>query len=177
MILRFYEKLRRVHDGIPLKPGPVVFDPDIHLDDVYAFFVFCHSLKDWIKNDELIETKTKKKAEHLVTNRSCLRYCADIANGIKHLEFDNQRSKIRPRFKQLRRTVFSPSAIAEARPLRVEDLEGGLLFAKDSYYLKTDEGTKEVFDLATECVNTWKKFIDEKILQKEKQVQPIGSSN
>ena len=110
----------------------------------------------------MIDEKTKKSAENLVTNRCCLRYCADIANGIKHLKLKNPRSKSRPQFEQYKRTIFPKERSAESG-LSQSKNASARLFVKDTYIIKTDSGSKEVFDLATECVNTWKEFIGKKI--------------
>ncbi len=59
------------------------------LDDIFAFFVECHSLKDWFANDPLFLPGKTEKRKHATLNRfiNCnevLQVCADIANGKKH---------------------------------------------------------------------------------------------
>jgi len=56
-----------------------------HLDDFYSFFISCFHLKDWIKNDDAVRREVRDTVEQWVNESQWLRWCADIANGFKHL--------------------------------------------------------------------------------------------
>jgi len=58
-------------------------------DDIFTFFVECHSFKDWLVNDSaFLSSKRTKEKDTLVTKHieqsDVLQVCADIANGKKH---------------------------------------------------------------------------------------------
>ena len=155
-----YRQLEIAHDGVPFKPEHMNYDGNDVLGPVYAFFVFCHQTKDWIKNDDLLDPQVKKKAERFVTNNSCLKYCADIATGIKHLKVKNKRSRFLPKIIRSQRSIISDITIDVTK---IDSPEYKGVIVKDFIYFDTDQGTIEVFDLATECVEKWRKFIEDNI--------------
>lgn len=68
------------------------FERDAHefIDDIYASFIVCHSMKDWVKNDPKLNIGSHD-VERFVTDTPVLAICADIANGTKHLICDPKR--------------------------------------------------------------------------------------
>ena len=65
---RRYRQLEIAHYSAPFIPEHMNYDGDVVLEPVYAFFVFCHQIKDWIKNDDLVDHQVKSKAERFFTN-------------------------------------------------------------------------------------------------------------
>jgi hypothetical protein len=59
-------------------------ESDAYQDDVYAFFVTCFHLKDWLKNDPAASASASD-VESFVADSAALSICADLANGSKHL--------------------------------------------------------------------------------------------
>ena len=60
---------------------------DAHaVDDVYAFFVCCYHLKDWIKKDDSVEKTIRDEVETTVSASPMLSLSGDITNGFKHLK-------------------------------------------------------------------------------------------
>jgi hypothetical protein len=55
-------------------------------DDVYAFFVCCHHLADWIANDGSLDRCIRNDVRRFMKKTSALGLAADLANGFKHLE-------------------------------------------------------------------------------------------
>ena len=60
------------------------------VDDVYAFFVCCYHLKDWIKNDDSVEKTIRDEVETTVSASPMLSLSADITNGYKHLKLNKK---------------------------------------------------------------------------------------
>ena len=61
---------------------------DNYQDEVYAFFLNCYHLKDWIKNDESIGV-AEAEVEDFINNNNDLKLCGDICNNNKHLTLDS----------------------------------------------------------------------------------------
>src|SRR2546422_4981759 len=58
---------------------------DYYLDDIYAFFLNCYHLKDWIRNDGTLDAAVRKGVEAFITSNRPLSMCAEICNSLKHL--------------------------------------------------------------------------------------------
>jgi len=85
-VKRYYQRLQeigsgRVHDRAS----------DFYDDDFLAYFMNCYHLKDWIKNDDSLPEEIKSDVEKFIKDHQCFLYCADIANGAKHLKLDGRR--------------------------------------------------------------------------------------
>jgi len=145
---RFYERFNKIDKGRPHDMSSANYE-----DEVYAFFIFCYHLKEWIINDETVSVP-KNEIEKFINENECLSICADICNGLKHLkrDEDKEHSGLLPEFKN--------------KKISVEFIEG------DSYptigikfNISTKTKTIDAFELATECLKKWEKFIEEKILR------------
>lgn len=66
-------------------------DATTRLDELFSFFQHCWHLKDWIKNDETVPEATRRAVMKDVEAADRLLYCADLANGSKHLRLDKPR--------------------------------------------------------------------------------------
>ncbi|MEI6841842.1 MAG: hypothetical protein WCK53_11285 [Methanomicrobiales archaeon] len=143
-VKRFYQRIKeidegRTHDRLS----------DFYYDVILMFFMNCHHLKDWIKNDESLPGPTRKKAETIVTDNECLRYCADIANGVKHLK--------------LAKTRRFEDDIQKGPTEYKLDLSGDgknntpIISAKFTY-IKNGQVT-DAFTLATQCLQKWEELV------------------
>lgn len=78
---QWYERIKRIGQRIPNEP-----ELRDYLDEVYAFFQNCHHLKDWIMNDDAITPQPRDRVEDFINRNECMRLCADLCNGSKHLK-------------------------------------------------------------------------------------------
>jgi hypothetical protein len=152
---RFYEKLERIHKARPIEKQWETYR-DLYRDDAYAFFLFCYHIKDWIKNGPAVDGSTKSAVEAYINQNNCLKFCADIANGIKHLNLDKLRSQSRPQF-----TSEEMIMRADGRKKKPNSNECAEVTVETNGYIVTDEGRKEIFELATECLKAWELFFSQ----------------
>jgi len=138
---RWYQRFERIDKGIPHE-----LPTENYLDEIFAFFLNCYHLKDWIIHDENTGVDAVK-VEDFITNNEEMRICADICNSIKHLKLrDKTRSGQKPEFRQ-RDYDFKLGG------------EQKILSMKCS--IDTSIGTVDAFDFAKKCLQAWEGFIDE----------------
>jgi hypothetical protein len=145
-IERWYSEFQLIDSGkAPDKPS------EYSQDIVYTFFVNCYHLKDWIKHDNTVKIPDKnEKIEKFINDTECLSHCADICNGIKHLELDIKKSRTgkQPEFKGRNHAVnIGPTG----------------KFYGCRYHIITSKGNKDAFKLARECIEKWRDFIKNEI--------------
>jgi hypothetical protein len=148
----FYEKLERIHRKRPIEEQWETYR-DTYMDNAFAFFIFCYHIKDWIKNDPAIDKTVKSAVEDYINQNNCLMCCADIANGIKHFSLDKQRSVSRPR-------VTSEEMImrADGSNKKPGSEEYADVTVETNAYVLTDDGQREISELASECLKAWDAF-------------------
>ena len=116
---------------------------DYYQDDLYAFFINCYHIKDWIKNDPKVAKSVKDLTEPYINSNPDLRVCADLCNGSKHFRLTNKRTatgaNIGPR-------NFSLS------------LGQGLPKIKIKYNIICDGKVQDAHKLAEDCMKAWKIF-------------------
>lgn len=137
-VKRWYERLKLVNES---KKHDL--PTDYYLDEVYAFFINCYHLKDWIKNDENSKVSSEE-IEDFVKNSEPLKICGDICNGSKHLSINrprnNSNTRIGSRHFALTLGGSSPT-----------------IYIK--YDIVSGNKTYDAFTLAIECLNEWKQFL------------------
>ena len=116
---------------------------DFYQDDVYAFFMNCYHLKDWIKNDPTAFALSAK-VETFISNVPEMALCADICNGLKHLVLTKPRSPENPRFGK---RLFKVGVGTQPTTIDVE------------YTIDTESGPIDAFNLATKCMEAWQAFL------------------
>lgn len=89
-ICRYEERLDEMQRQVLFNRPAIYF-----CDDLFAFFIECHSFKDWLINDddvlkELGWEKKEELIEDFVHSTYELQLCADIANGKKHRRIDRR---------------------------------------------------------------------------------------
>jgi len=120
-------------------------DTDFYEDDMYAFFMNCYHLKDWIKNDPTSESLANK-VEGFINNTPSLKLCADICNGLKHLRRNRPtRSEENLRFGP---RLFKVGVGTRPTTIAIE------------YVVETSSGPIKAFDIAEECLNVWRQFLE-----------------
>ena len=94
-----FERMKRYASRVRQLIYQVTYDrsADFYVDDVHAFFVECHSFKDWLRNDKSFNEYTNREIESFISENYELSLCADVANGKKHLVCHNRRNKHDPK--------------------------------------------------------------------------------
>ena len=139
---RWYDRFEKIHQG-----RLHTLASDYYNDEIYAFFLNCYHLKDWIQNDDTVKLP-KGKIEHFINQNECMRVCEDICNGIKHLKRKSHSGRA-PEF--------------GARKFSL-NLGGSKPIIKIKYSIITKTGTIDAFELASGCVQKWKEFIKKNII-------------
>ena len=116
---------------------------DNYQDEVYAFFLNCYHLKDWIKYDESVGAAAAK-VEGFINNNEEMKLCADICNGVKHLKVTKPRSNKDPRFGKRK---FNLAVGGTETTIGVK------------YSIDTSNGPVDAYELATKCLRAWENFI------------------
>ena len=137
-VRRWYDRFREISEG-KLHDRP----SDFYQDEVYAFFLNCYHLKDWIKNDPTASSLSSK-VEDFITNYPDMALCADICNGNKHLVLSNHRSNKNPHFGK---RLFKVGVGTQPTTIAIE------------YTIDTKSGPNDAFYLATRCLKAWEGFL------------------
>lgn len=158
--MRLYGQLEIGHKGVTPSPESWKCDVNTVNDRVLTFFIFCHHIKDWIINDYSVDPQVVEKVEPFIEANPCLKFCTDIANGVKHLKLKRKRSQIVLKRIRSHRSI---TALKLSEIKRINPLVDPPVLLKDFVSLETDQGKFDAFDLATECVGKWRKFIEDNI--------------
>jgi hypothetical protein len=142
-MMRYYARFKALNDGLEMTQTS-----ENYVDDVYAFFINCFHLKDWILNDPACN-KSNQVESH-VGNNQILNLCRDICHATKHLVLHTTATGDTPKYGR--------------RHLKMEmrdDLSGKEHPQKTSIKIKIDHNGQELdaFDIATQAVNAWQAFL------------------
>jgi hypothetical protein len=111
---------------------------DRFLDDVWAFFVSCFSLRDWLKNDNVA---SGAELRQLFASSMELRVCRDVANGAKHYKL----------------TQSSTDGFAVGRQYKAPPF---IMFTDSA----AGDQLSDVLTVADACLERWTKFLESKKL-------------
>lgn len=152
-----YDRMRRWYQRfVSLNQGrPHDVSSNNYVDDIYAFFMNCYHLKDWIINDDTVANSVRKAVEPYIDSNRWLKLCADICNSLKHL-------RLTPRRKPRRKPRSGESPAFGKKEFNL-DLETTTINLK--YEVKTTAGPIDAFQLATECVDAWDAFLSDNRLK------------
>ena len=141
-----YDRMRRWYDRFAaLDQGrPHEVSSDNYLDEIYAFFMNCYHLKDWIGNDNTVAAPVQQSIETHINSNQALRLCADICNSLKHLRLTSSRSGEKPVFGRKQFGV----ALGQGPPT-----------ISLKYEVNTTTGPIDAFTLASESVDAWDSFL------------------
>ncbi|EPN5006660.1 hypothetical protein NB464_14425 [Vibrio diabolicus] len=142
---RYYERFKKINDGREHDSHS-----ETYFDDIYTFFMHCYHIKDYLKHDASYTTHTNQEIENYITNTPSLALCADICNGLKHLNLNNTRSGDTPD--------------VDSGTIHVNITEGmgsGNTEVKVSckVTVKHAGSEKDAFELASEAMGSWRTFI------------------
>jgi hypothetical protein len=148
-VQRWYERFRSTAEGRPHDMESLNYE-----DEMYAFFESCFHLKDWLKNDPAHPLSHPQDAEDLVNGSEPLRWCADVANGSKHL-VASRRPRIDP-------------TTGLGRRLYSIDLGNETPTTISARYLIIGAGQpRDAIELAGACIAAWDQFLRDKKLLPE----------
>jgi|SRR5215469_4578073 len=148
--LEQYERMQRSYDRFcELKSGLADKISADYEDDVYAFFMHCYHLKDWVKNDSDVKTQMPNidtDVEHFINQSEALSLCADLCNSRKRLELNRSHSSA-PRLFGRKRYHYQLN-IGSRSSVRLEWLVE-----------RKDKPPIDALELATESIAEWDKFL------------------
>ena len=130
--------------------GNLAEDPDVLVDMICAFFTCCDHMKDYIINDDMIDTE--QSLYNYLNNSKPLRICRAISVGAKHLKITN------PKIKEGK---FQVNLVAN------KDNETGELSVKVN--LKSKTVKQDFTELANDCIESWERYIKKEIESKPKR--------
>jgi hypothetical protein len=139
---RWYKRFSRLNRGIPHQRSH-----DELTDEVYAFFINCFHLKDWIRGDESLTFPNKHSViERFITSSRYMSICADLCHGMKHLRLKRTRTGKQPHITTGHIGLGGPKPIV-----------------KMAYTIDTARGPMGAFQLATKCMRAWRRFMRKNI--------------
>jgi hypothetical protein len=138
-MMRSYTRLAAMDQGQEYDASSQNYD-----DELFAFFLNCYHLKDWLKNDKAAGRAAQNDVEHFIDSSYPMKLCADICNSHKHLRLKAPRSDGNPRF-------------AKSHYKLLGDRDATTISVK--FEIETSRGPMDAFTLATQCVDEWKFFI------------------
>ena len=137
---RWYERFAAIDQG---RAHDVASDN--YVDEIYAFFLNCWHLKDWIKQDITVDAVKRERIEPFINSNRSLRLCADICNALKHLTLTSSRSGENPAFGKKQFALTLGSGLPTTISLK--------------YEVSTDTGPMDAFVIATACMKAWDDFM------------------
>ncbi len=142
-----YDRMLRWHERFAIIDQGRHHDvsSDNYVDEIYAFFLDCYHVKDLLRNDPSLPAAVRTSVEAHIDSERSLRLSADICNGLKHLDLKTHRSSENPKFGRKRFKVGLGVGVPTTIGLK--------------YEITTDRGPIDAFQLATDCVDSWKKFL------------------
>jgi hypothetical protein len=133
---RWYRRLE------PISADPPETEPEKSdaLDVVFAFFMNCFHLCDWLENDP---TAPPGAGAHVKANKA-LRICRDLCNGLKHYRLDPRRSTT-----TYQRLGTTGTTMTQSSPGR--------------WWIELEPGGErlDMFGVAAECMALWARFVGE----------------
>lgn len=143
---RWYGRFKRINDGSTDKRSV-----DDCMDDIQAFFMACYHVKDHLQKDKSFSKHSDDEVEKYVTATRALAICADICNGIKHLQLDRKpRSGDVPKVggRVFEEKIGHSLSGPDPEPVSAMKL-----------IIEHKGATLDAFTIATEALDAWEKFV------------------
>ncbi len=140
---RSYDRFREINSRLADKVS------SDYEDDVYAFFMHCYHLKDWIKNDPSVKTRMPNigtDVEQFINKSEALSLCGALCNSLTRLEL-NRSHRSEPRIFG-RRRYHSELNIGSRSSIKLEWLVE-----------RNNKPPIDAFNFATDCIAEWDKFL------------------
>ena len=143
-VLRWHARLDRIRKALP-EADP---EKSLALDEVFAFFMNCFQMADWLKNSG---DKPRKEVDDFIERSPAMLLCRDICNGVKHFRLDPNRP-----------TTTHPnlsSAASYSREYITTETGPRLVREGGHWVFVTDDGERDMFELADECLAAWRGYL------------------
>lgn len=153
-VLRYYERFKEINEG---RQRGATFEGQE--DDMLAFFMNCHHLKDWVVRDFFIDkadpnyaryapmcSRLSTEVDRFVDENDCLRLCADICNGTKHLHRTE--------------SLHYGEAVRVRTEVHIDETKDDPEVKRVWKFISESGKVWDAFELATDCVSKWKEFLD-----------------
>lgn len=144
-VLRWYWRMEQTATG-----RIHIMESDHYQDELYAFFQNCWHLKDWVKNDPSSGV-SGDEVETFANGSEPLCWSADLCNGSKHLRLTSPR--------------IDPGIGVGRRHFNLA-LGGGEPSISVSYEVGGGSNKRNAMELATACLEEWRRFLNDKHLLK-----------
>lgn len=118
---------------------------DNYIDEIYAFFMNCYHLKDWLKQDVSVPETIQQCVENHINQNRALTLCADLCNSLKHLVLSSRR-----------KSDEDPTFGKKGFSL---ELGAGPAMIALKYQVETTGEPIDAFQLASDCVDAWDDFL------------------
>ncbi len=115
-------------------------------DEVYALFQAIHHFKDWLRNDSAKPLPDGVNVESYVNQTECLRWCADLANGSKHL-------------RAARQARVDPNLAISRRHYSVKFDSGAAPSVSATFKVAGAGTSRDAVALIDECIAAWEAFL------------------
>jgi hypothetical protein len=139
-VSRWHKRLSAIRRGIPTDMSQAEA-----LDEIYAFFMNCYHLRDWIINSEF---KLPADVDAFIRGNPDMALCRDICTGLKHF-------RIRAKGAYSAANWSTASMVTYFFPGGMPDEP----IASEHWVFTTGETSVDMFDLADRCVAAWDRFI------------------
>ena len=116
------------------------------LYDVFAFFVNCYHLGDWIEHDAGVPQRVSDEARPYILTSDELKICADLANRSKHSAL------VQPAKTGDKSTRPSSNDVT---------IMVGQGKARHAFRVSSGEAEWDALDLALACVASWRTFLEQ----------------
>lgn len=140
-VLRWYDRIEQTGSG-----REHTMESDYYQDELYAFFQNCWHLKDWLKNDPASEM-SRDTVETFANGPAPLGWCADLANGSKHLTLTKHR--------------IDPTTAIGGRHFHLSLGNTGPTKIAVRYDVVGGADKRDALTLATECLAEWRQFLSD----------------
>jgi len=137
---RWHKRLSAIGRGIPTD-----MSKEEALDDVFAFFMNCYHLRDWIIGSGF---KTEDEVDTFIRTNADLALCRDVCVGLKHFRAEPNRALFDSSW-----STATVSVVSTSIPARREPIPG------EHWVITTDKGDVDMFDLADTCIAAWDGFL------------------
>ncbi len=114
--------------------------------DVFAFFINCYHLMDWIENDAELPRSVSRKARPYVRASNDLKTCADLANRSKH--------------SALRKKVWTGDPSTGPSRKDVAIMMGQKTVVRHRFWVSSGGTERDALELAHACVAEWRTFLE-----------------
>lgn len=137
-VQRWYQRFKDISDG-----KLHYISSDFYLDDMYAYFMNCYHLKEWIKNDTN-QSPVSTKVDAFIKSDPNMALCGDICNSIKHLVLKKPKKS---NWIEFGKRIFMIDVGTRPATIAVK------------YSIYTESGPIDAFELATLCLHAWEDFL------------------